>query len=266
MRSERRENVAARAGRPPEAPSGFEWHEDRWGWTLRSRVLDRFLHGWTAGGRGLWDERRPCEAGWEQLAGTAGLDARRIVRPRQVHGAGVALVGADGVAGDVDAVATRDRDLVLTVRVADCVPILMADPLTGAVAAVHAGWRGTSAGIAIRAVEGMRAGFGADPGGMLAAIGPSIGPCCYQVGDEVRGAFQAGWDCAALSRWFSPPGRLDLWQANRDQLARAGVPEASVAVSALCTACHPGWFESYRRDGREAGRMIAFIRAGGRDA
>ena len=94
--------------------------------------------------------------------------------------------------------------------------------------------------------------------------GPSIGPCCYTVGAELMEAFRgAGQDHADLGRWFRHGERLqlDLWTANRDQLEAAGVPASAIHVSGLCTACHPDWFYSYRREGAAAGRLVGFIRA-----
>ena len=112
----------------------------------------------------------------------------------------------------------------------------------------------------------MRTTFGTDPGDLVAAIGPSLGVCCGEMGDEVVDAFRgAGHDSAALSRWFTrDPDRrphFDLWGANRDLLAQAGIPPAAIHVSGLCTRTHPGSFHSYRAVGPEAGRMAAVIRA-----
>jgi YfiH family protein len=157
-----------------------------------------------------------------------------------------------------------DPGVVLTVRVADCVPLLIADRATGAVAAVHAGWRGTCAGIAQRAVAALTRGFGSRPQDLSAALGPSIGPCCYETGPSVREALKrAGWPADATEAWFQgPAGRhFDLWRANAEQLIRAGVDPESVFVCGLCTADHPGWFHSYRRDGERAGRLAGYIRA-----
>jgi hypothetical protein len=249
---------------PPDPAAGFWWQTGPWGWTLRCELLAGFSHGWTAGSPHAW-ALSSSAAGWQQLAEVAGLETRRVVRLKQVHGCGVAVIEREPAAGEfeADAAATRSRDLLLTVRVADCVPILIADPATGAVAAVHAGWRGTRAGIVSRAVERLAQEYGSVPARLRAAIGPSIGPCCYEVGDDVRDAFASGWADEVLARWFAGPARhLDLWRANREQLVAAGVADGSIAGSSLCTACHAGWLESYRRDARTAGRMVAFIRAG----
>ena len=157
------------------------------------------------------------------------------------------------------------RSLVLAVVVADCVPILLADRIGGAVAAIHAGWRGTCAGIAAVAVETMSEVFGTRPENLVAAIGPSIGPDDYVVGESLVGAFSAaGHDDQSLARWFSraPSGndlRLDLWRANQDQLERAGVRRASIFNAGVSTFAHPDWLESFRRNAAHAGRMVAAV-------
>jgi YfiH family protein len=144
----------------------------------------------------------------------------------------------------------------------------MAHP-RGAVAAVHAGWRGTAQGIAGRTVRALAAAAGGDTAAIVAAIGPSIGPCCYEVGPEVRETFHvAGVAESDLDRWFLPARSprathvLDMWRSNRDQLIAAGVAPANVHVAELCTATHADWFWSYRREGAKAGRMLGAIRRG----
>jgi YfiH family protein len=247
----------------PRAPDTFSWRVDPWGPTLVCRPLHAHAyHGWTTRAMRLEGADATCEAQWEALASTAGVHRPVIVRPRQVHGADVAIIdGADAsLSPTADAVATRAHDVLLTVRVADCVPILLVDPQSGAIAAIHAGWRGTNAGIAQRTIERMHAAFGSEPADLIAAIGPSIGPCCYEVGPELPEAFRAaGWPQA--DGWFSRDAglRLDLWRANRDQLEGAGVRAANVHVAGVCTACHPAVFYSYRRDGAGTGRLLGFI-------
>jgi YfiH family protein len=169
---------------------------------------------------------------------------------------------------EADAVVSRDPTRLLTVRVADCVPLLIADRRTGAVAAVHAGWRGTASRIAPAVVGRMHDEFGTAPEDIVAAIGPSIRACCYEVGPELVDAFrEAGASDRELADWFSPRGAsdrlvLDVARATRDQLAAAGVPDARILDSGLCTCCHRDLFHSYRRDQGLAGRMVGFIRAG----
>ena len=156
-----------------------------------------------------------------------------------------------------DALMTDVPGVTLAVRTADCTPILLVDTRKRAVAAVHAGWRGTVQGISARTVEAMTARFGSRPEDMLAAVGPGIGQCCYEVGEEValqfRDVFPERPDLAGRAR-------LDLAEANRRQLVSAGLPPDCVWVAGLCTCCLPEEFFSWRRDRQEAGRMVSAIR------
>jgi copper oxidase (laccase) domain-containing protein len=134
------------------------------------------------------------------------------------------------------------------------------------VAAVHAGWRGTAKRAAIATVEAMQAQYGVRPERLTAAVGPCIGPCCYEVGEDVLHGFRAaGHHPQILAAWFSPAEggrfRLDLWRATRDQLEGAGLLPPNIHVSELCTKTHEHRFHSYRVSGSPAGRMIAVIRA-----
>src|SRR5207237_1150972 len=151
------------------------------------------------------------------------------------------------------------------VRVADCVPMLLADRRLHVAAAAHAGWRGTVQNAAAAAVRAMSGEFGSDPGDLVAAIGPSLGPCCSEVGDEVAEAFgMAMHDTRDIARWFSyGPSRrlhLDLWTANSDQLLAAGVRPERIHVARLCTKTHADVFHSYRADRENAGRMVGIIK------
>jgi len=191
------------------------------------------------------------------------------MRVTQVHGGSVRVLARGDVARgaalerpEADALASNLPGLTLAVVVADCVPILLADPESCAAAAVHAGWRGTMAKVSGAAVAALGQ-LGADPRNVVAAIGPSIGPMDYEVGDAVARAFlDAGHAAADVDRWFRRvQGRLwlDLWTANRDHLLRAGLRAEAIHLCELSTLPHPGVFESYRRDREGAGRMAALI-------
>ena len=205
---------------------------------------------------------RHDEAEWQEVAALAGVPADRLLLLRQVHGRTVA-VAAEGQSQDwqppeADAVVSDDPSVALVVRVADCAPILLADARTGAVAAIHAGWRSTMQRIVDPTLAAMRTHFGVRPADVVAAIGPSLGACCGEMGEEVVEAFRhAGHGEDAINRWFlrEPERRphFDLWRANYDQLVEAGVAPGSIHISALCTRSHPDVFHSYRSAGPKAG-------------
>jgi YfiH family protein len=163
--------------------------------------------------------------------------------------------GSPGVIGEGDALIGGRPGVLVGVRTADCVPILMVDTRRRAVAAVHAGWRGSSAAIARKCVELLEQRYGSDPADVQAAIGPAIGACCYQVGPEVAQRF-AGWfpQFAGVDR----PVNIDLAAVNRKQLEEAGVPARQIHGGAPCTFC-AAELHSYRRDGPHAGRLISAI-------
>ena len=167
---------------------------------------------------------------------------------RQVHSAScVEAAGRIGVLGHGDALLEDVPGCVVAVKTADCIPVLLVDGRRRAVAAVHAGWRGTAAHIVERAVARMAERFGSAPEDLHAAVGPGIGPCCYEVGPEVRAEFGA-----------QGKGPLDLPAENIRQLAHAGVTQARIYASNLCTRCRAEEFHSFRRDGEAAGRMYSF--------
>ncbi|HEV2765572.1 MAG TPA: peptidoglycan editing factor PgeF [Pyrinomonadaceae bacterium] len=184
----------------------------------------------------------------------------------QVHGTDVHAVetaddsserpgsGHEGVR--CDALVTRTARVLVGVKTADCVPVLLGDAHTGAVAAVHAGWRGTLAGIVGRALEQMSSLYGTRPGDVRAALGPAALGCCYEVGPEVIEAFRQNF--ADADTLFTPTadGRalVDLHEANRRQLLSAGLSPARVHAAPLCTICHTDLFFSHRREHKLQGR------------
>lgn len=208
---------------------------------------------------------------WAALASYLGVPPSSLARLKQVHGCRTVAIDTDAASAtpaelaSADALVSNQVDVALAVKAADCVPILLADRRGRGIAAVHAGWRGTAQGILGHTIGALGVRYRIESADIVAAIGPSIGACCYEVGPEVRAGFaSAGVGAAALDRWLTPGQgdrlQLDLWQANRDQLEAAGVPSASIHTAALCTACHVRWFFSYRREGARAGRMIAALR------
>jgi YfiH family protein len=167
---------------------------------------------------------------------------------KQIHSSiCVPAEGRCGVLAQGDALIEDRPGSVVAIKTADCVPILLVDERLHAVAAVHAGWRGTVARVAPLAIEAMRQRFGSEPRDLHAAIGPAIGKCCYEVGPEVAAE-------------FGEQGRvhLDLSAVNRGQLVEAGVTPERIYASNLCTRCLAGEFHSFRRDREMAGRLYSF--------
>jgi YfiH family protein len=251
----------------PQPTDGFEWTQAPWGPVLRCRPLAEIAdHFFTERSLELREDRDE----WNSVARLAGVPPGSLLLLNQVHGNTIvtarsgdaerwARPRADGVVSD-------DGAAALVVRVADCAPILMADRRRRAAAAVHAGWRSTMARITPAALEVMQSEFSTEPADVVAAIGPSLGPCCGEMGEEIVQAFRdCGHSDEDLARWFErAPGQrphFDLWRANRDQLLSAGVPASQIHVAALCTKTHTGTFHSYRAEGASAGRMAAVIRA-----
>ena len=167
---------------------------------------------------------------------------------QQVHSEScIAADGRSGILGQGDALLEDTPGAVIAVKTADCVPILLVDERNHAVAAVHAGWRGTVARIALLAVQAMSRRFSSDPRDLHAAIGPSIGVCCYEVGPEVAAQFGA-----------EGRAHIDLTAANRSQLLESGVTAERIYASNLCTMCQADSFHSFRSDREAAGRMYSF--------
>ncbi len=188
---------------------------------------------------------------------------------KQVHGVAAALAETPGEPGvplaEADMLATRTPGVPLLVQVADCAPIVLIDPQTPAVAVVHAGWRGTAAGAGREAVATMQRLFGARPERLLAGIGPAIGVCCYEVGDDVAEAVAAASGGAAgiVDRSYGERPHLSLEAALHAQLLAAGLRETQLALAGLCTACRLDLFYSHRREGMPTGRFGALVALNG---
>jgi purine-nucleoside/S-methyl-5'-thioadenosine phosphorylase / adenosine deaminase len=218
-------------------------------------------------GRGIAppEEASPTSFLARRLARALALDGTPIVRSTQVHGNRAVTIrvrpaaGQAVVAGECDVLATALAGVTLAVQTADCVPIVLAS--SAAIATAHAGWRGTvlnAAGTAVRAI----ADLGADPDLLRAWLGPSIGPCCYEVGGEVATQFAGEFLHASCGERF----HLNIAAINRAQLESAGVPPANISVHTACTKCGGEKYASYRRDGEGAGRMIGLVVRLGRPA
>lgn len=175
---------------------------------------------------------------------------------RQIHSNKVILADRPGDLGEGDALISNTPGLTLVIRTADCLPILIADPENRAIAAVHAGWRGTVQQILLETVRAMSDRFGSRPQDLAIAVGPAIGECCYEVGAEVAEQFSG-----FFPKLQSPKGkaRINLAEASIRQLRRNGGSLGQIDPSGLCTRCLRDLFHSYRRDGNAAGRMFSGI-------
>jgi len=200
----------------------------------------------------------PTEYLARRFAGQLGVHDLPIVRATQVHGDRVVVVedppapGETVDAGRCDALVTRLADVALVVQTADCVPVLLSAP--GAVAVAHAGWRGSAANVAGAAAQALLART-SERFAARAWLGPSIGPCCYEVGEEVAARFPERFTQTLNDGKFL----LDLPAVVRAQLEAAGIPAGSISAHSGCTMCGGDRFASWRRDRENAGRMIALI-------
>lgn len=240
---------------PAAARVGYDgWMEDLLR-VVRVPLLDAvpaLVHGF---------ERRPARDGETRDEARArvqrALDGRgRLLLLKQVHGRAVKTAPWEG-RPEADAAVATASGHVLGIETADCLPVLLVDPRRRVVAAAHAGWRGTVQGVAAGAVRALAAS-GSRPQDLLAALGPNIGPCCYEVGEDVRAAF--GPEGAAFFR-PGPRGRdhLDVRAANLAQLRAEGLTEDHITSVDECTFCRPADYHSYRRAAKAAGRMINFV-------
>ncbi len=212
--------------------------------------------------RGTGDEPAAVEENLSRACVALGLRREDLVSPNQRHTANVRRVGAGDrgrVWPNTDTLITNEPGVPLLLRYADCTPILIYDPARRAMALVHSGWRGTVQAAARAASEALTAEFGSRPADMVAAIGPSIGPCCYEVGEEVTDAVRAAF--AQPEGLLPKPngGRhhFDLWAANRRWLREAGI--GRVEVAELCTACRTDEFYSYRAEKGKTGHFGALM-------
>lgn len=205
------------------------------------------------------DDPAAVRANWQRVGRT--VPGAAIVRMRQVHGARVVAVEhAAQVVGDADGLVTTAAGLGLAVLTADCVPLLCVAPAHGAVMALHAGWRGTLAGIAALALEQAQHTLGIAPAEWQVALGPSIDACCYEVEADLGARMVARW--GAMPDAWRPAGahgHLGLRQVNRRILLQQGVPDDQIVAIGPCTSCESGAYFSHRRSGGQTGRQLSLI-------
>ena len=201
---------------------------------------------------------------WRAVAEAFRIDPERVITVNQVHGENIVHVDMQNYRSmrstQADAMITGASGIAIGVETADCVPVLLFDPATPAAAAVHAGWRSTVKKIVQKAVRRMQEAFGSDPAQMIAAIGPAIGPECYEIDEPVMGPVRE-----AFSFWkevTSPRGKdrwgLDLVTANKIELVQAGLAGGNSHAVGLCTSCRKDLFYSFRVEGR-TGRMLSVV-------
>ena len=179
---------------------------------------------------------------------------------KQIHSGIVVDINDTSAASDAveaDAAVTSLKGIILGVQTADCVPILISDVGGQVVAAIHAGWRGTAARIAETTVLRLGMEFSVDPKNLIASVGPHIGVCCYEVGQEVVTTMANPAAFEQRTEWSKP--HLNLGSANRQHLMNAGIPDERIEVSSLCTRCRGDLFFSYRREGTKMGHMLSVI-------
>jgi YfiH family protein len=212
------------------------------------------------------DQPEPISANRRRFHAALGATGLAVIAPRQVHGAVVSVhhrskEPASGSVFEGDGVLTDDESTLVSILAADCAAILLHDPMMGVVGALHAGWRGTAAGIASAGIETMRQSFGSRPSNIRAGIGPTIGRCCYEVGIDVAEAVGRATpgDAPPYELVSDDKAHLDITYANQMQLLAAGLDPANVATAGICTACRTDLFYSHRREGEPTGRFGAAI-------
>lgn len=206
-------------------------------------------------GYNLGDDDSRVTANIVRFAEALDLEAEDLAFMHQVHGDTIRVVSEPGAYEDTDAMITTQPGVGLTVRTADCVPVLLYAPAAGAIAAVHAGWRGSAEHITRKTVERLLLEFGAEAPAIYAFIGAAAGACCYEVGDEVAALFPERW----LQRPDEGKAHLDLPGVNRQQLLDIGIPAENIESAGLCSIHETHLLHSFRRDGDRSGRMLASI-------
>jgi YfiH family protein len=224
--------------------------------------------GWVSGNKPRFtgDSEAIYSGFRKELAVSCELDAGQFVFPRQTHSDRIVVVTSENFTNtidDTDALITNETGIFICVQTADCVPILLFDPVKKVVAAIHAGWKGTISKIAKKTVQQMTEKFGCNPADIVAGIGPSIHIHAYEVGPEVVEAVEASFsNSPALLKPSMNEGRayFDLWEANQTVLLESGIQEENIELMGLCSFEQADLFYSARRDGTDTGRMVSGIR------
>ena len=213
------------------------------------------------------DEESRVLQNWYRIARAFSIPVDQFLTLNQVHGDGIFVIKpygdylpADGPL-NFDAIVTNRQNLAICIKTADCVPVFIVDRVKRVIAAVHAGWKSSALEISAKAVRTLYERYNSSPENLLAAIGPSIGPCCFEVDEETADAFVTQKDHQTFlsagekaNKWM-----VDLPEANRRQMMNCGIPEDNIDVSNLCTSCRQDLFFSHRGSGGITGRQLNFL-------
>ncbi|MFZ3073343.1 MAG: peptidoglycan editing factor PgeF [Thermodesulfobacteriota bacterium] len=219
------------------------------------------------------DKEENVEENKRTVGAAFNISPGNMVCVKQVHGDSIHLIDSEDKKGyekvEADAIITNLKNVVIGILTADCVPVLIYDPVKRASGAAHAGWKSAALGIASKTVKAMTDEFGSKPSDMLAAIGPGIGVCCYDVNIDVENEFRKKYKDASLYITVPPfskgrsgginDGHLDLKGMNLLDLKQAGLKEKNISLSGICTSCKNDVFFSYRKDALITGRQMSFI-------
>jgi YfiH family protein len=213
------------------------------------------------------DEEFRVKQNWGLLATAFAIPMERFMVVNQVHGDTILVIRPHGSyfpTGDelnYDAIVTSRANLAICIKTADCVPVFLADKIKKVIAVVHAGWRGTSLAISAGLIKLMQDQYGSEPADILAAIGPSIGKCCYEVDQATADTFRQQKNCDLFLQSGRAKGKwmLDLPKANFRQILETGVPARNIEVADCCTRCNADMFFSHRGSGGITGRQVNFM-------
>lgn len=236
------------------------------GFTTRHEGVSRPPYNSLNLGTNTLDSPHSVEGNRSLLARAFGAGVEQLVTVTQVHGNDILVIDSPNPDYsyfqklECDGIVTNQPGIMIGVCVADCVPVLLLDPVKKVAAALHAGWKGTAEKICRKGVETLVGLFESDPRDIIAAVGPGIGGCCYEVDAPVMEAFR---ESGGFTEFATDKGegkwQLDLAKANVLQLAEAGIPEPNIETSSRCVSCSQELFFSYRRDGGDTGRQMGFI-------
>jgi YfiH family protein len=237
------------------------------GFTTRHEGVSRAPYNSLNLGMNTFDSPHNVQGNRSLLARTFGTKVDKLVMVNQCHGTDILVIDEHNTDYahfqklQCDGIVTNQPGVMIAVGVADCLPLLLLDPVQKVAAALHAGWKGTAGNIAAKGVETLVKIFGSNSANILAALGPAIRSCCYEVDEPVRKAFtESGldWNRCAVENG-SGKWRVDLSAVNREQLLAAGIPAENIESAPHCVSCQHDWFFSYRRDEGETGRQAGFI-------